>query len=181
MSEISRRKLAFGAGLALLTGTAGMVRAQPGAGPGPGPGPGMGRPGMNGGPGMHRGPWTTPEYLDGLKARLGITTAQEPAWKEYADTVNAVAEQMRAAHETVYEAMGTADWEERRNMMNNMFASREQARTTVQEAAQKLLPALDPAQRAQAQGLLPGLAGGQRMGMGMGGGMRNGMGMQHRP
>jgi hypothetical protein len=155
MSTHSRRTLGIAAGAVLLSALASTVRGQPGPGPGPGRGPGRG---PMGGGGMMGGMWTTPEYLDGLKSRLGITPRQEPAWKDYTDTVSAAAEQMRAMHQTVWESMGTADWEERRNMMNGMFAAREQTQKMVQEAAQKLLPELDKPQLDQAQTILPGLA-----------------------
>ena len=51
-------------------------------------------------------------------------------------------------------------------MMNTMFQAQQQAFATLQDAASKLLPALNPAQRRQAQGMLPGL---MPFGPGMGG------------
>jgi protein CpxP len=141
--------------LAAICGAAaaGPVLAQP---PGRGPGPGPGMRGGGGPPmaGMYGDPAS---YLDGLKARLGITSAQEPAWNAYADTVSGAATQMRAAHQSLYEAMGTATWQERRDMMNRMFESRQQAFDTVHTAAQKLLPSLTPEQQTTADGVLPGL------------------------
>jgi LTXXQ motif family protein len=152
------RLMTFGAMLAAIGG--GAVVAQPAApggafmhGPG-GMGPGM----MGRGP----GPWVNgtdaASYLDRLKADLGITTAQEPAWKDYADTVQGVAGQMQGVHQTMYDAMGTASWQERRDMMNRMFQARQQSFDAVHEAAEKLLPALNPAQQAKAARALPGLA-----------------------
>jgi hypothetical protein len=75
---------------------------------------------------------------------------------------------MKAQHQTMFEAMGTASWQERRNMMNDMFATRQQAMTAVHDAAAKLSEALTPAQRQEAQGILPGLMGrgGPMMGRG---------------
>lgn len=129
--------------------------------------PPMGRgPGMMGGgmgPGMMGGYWNTASYLDGLKTRLGITAGQEPAWKDYSDTVTGVGEQMQALHQTMFEAMGTASWQERRDLMNSMFQSRQQASDSVHQAATKLMAILDPVQKARAQQILPGLAYGRGM------------------
>jgi hypothetical protein len=107
--------------------------------------------------------WDLAAYLAALKEKLGITARQEPAWTAYADTVNGVGGQMQAAHRIMFEAMGTASWQERQTMMNQMFEARQQAFQMVHEAALKLLPELTPAQRAQAQGALPGLGHGPRV------------------
>ena len=64
-------------------------------------------------------------YLNGLKVALGITAVQEPAWNEYADTVKGAAGQMQGTHQTMFDAMGTATWQERRDMMNRMFEVRQ--------------------------------------------------------
>ena len=117
----------------------------------PSPGSGTGMGGM--GPGLARGFTDPATHLDELKADLEITPAQEPAWKDYADTVEGVATQMQGAHQTM-DAMGTATWEERRDMMNRMCAT---ACEMVQAAAQKLLPSLTPTQRTRATTSLPGL------------------------
>ena len=124
------------------------------------PGPGM----MGGhGPGMMGGDWNTASYLDGLKKQLAITPKEEPAWKEYAVTVSGVGEQMQGLHQTMFDSMSTASWQERRNLMNQMFQARQQASDAVHEAATKLLLALDPAQRVKAQSILPGLTYGRGM------------------
>jgi uncharacterized coiled-coil DUF342 family protein len=94
-------------------------------------------------------------YLDGLKAQLKISPAQEGAWATYATAVKDHAAQMQAAHKTMFEAMGTATWQERRDMMNNMFATRQQAMTAVHDAANKLMEALTAEQR-------PGMGRGPR-------------------
>lgn len=130
-----------------------------------GPGGGMGRPGMMGG-GLTMSDPTS--YLDGLKSQLKITAAQEDAWATYAVAIKEHATQMQAAHQTMFEAMGTSTWEERRDMMNNMFATRQQAMTAVHDAANTLAAALTPAQKNQAAGILPGMRG-----PGMGRGLRN--------
>jgi protein CpxP len=129
-------------------------------GPGGGAGAGMGRQGV-----MMNDP---AGYLDGLKAQLKISPAQEGAWATYATAVKDHAAQMQAAHKTMFEAMGTATWQERRDMMNNMFATRQQAMTAVHDAANKLMEALTAEQRRQAAGILPGMGG-----PGMGRGPRN--------
>jgi periplasmic protein CpxP/Spy len=148
------RLITLGIILAAIGG--GAALAQP-AMRGPGPG-GMG-PGMMGrGP----GPWSqgtdAASYLDRLKADLGITAEQEPAWKAYAETVQGAASQMQGTHQTMYDAMGTASWQERRDMMNRMFQTRQQNFDTVHAAAEKLLPSLTQAQQTKAARALPGLA-----------------------
>lgn len=151
--------------LSALAGLATAAFAQ--QGPGPSRGPGMMGGGMMGG-GMMGGLWTTPRYLDALKTELGISAAEEPAWKDYADTVNGVSEQLQGLHQSMFEAMGTASWEERRDLMNGMFEARRQAYDTVREAAGKLMGSLSPDQQKKAQYMLPGLAGrhGSMMGRG---------------
>jgi hypothetical protein len=153
-SKIGRRLLLG----TIVAGSAAIVAvAQPPVGRGPGMmGAGMMGGGM--GPGMMGGYWNTASYLDGLKTRLGITAGQEPAWKDYSDTVTGVGEQMQALHQTMFEAMGTASWQERRDLMNSMFQSRQQASDSVYQAATKLMAILDPVQKARAQQILPGLA-----------------------
>ena len=113
---------------------------------------------------MMGGSWNTRSYLDSLKTQLDITANQElRAWKDYSDTVSGVGEQMQGLHKSMFDAMGTASWQERRDKMNQMFQARQQAFDTVHEAANKLIPALDPAQKAKAQRTLPGLAYGRGM------------------
>jgi hypothetical protein len=124
-----------------------------------GHGPGM----MGGDHGMMGSYRNTASYLDGLKKQLAITPKEEPAWKEYAETVSSVGEQMQGLHQTMFESMDTASWQERRKLMNQMFEARQQASDTVHEAATKLMAALDPAQKSQAQSILPGLAYGRGM------------------
>jgi uncharacterized coiled-coil DUF342 family protein len=109
-------------------------------------------------------------YADSLKAQLGITPAQEPAWNEYASTLKGVAGQMQGVHQTMWEAMNTATWQERRDMMNRTFEARQSAFETVHAAALKLEPDLTLAQRSQAALMLPGLrTPGPGMAMGRGG------------
>ena len=139
--------------LATLAGGAVVAIAQPMMGSGMGQGPGGGA-----GPGMMGGTWNTAGYLDSLKTELGITSNQEAAWKEYADTVSVVQTQMQGMHQTMFDAMGTASWQERRDMMNQMIQARQTAFDAVHQAAEKLTPSLDPSQQAKARKTLPGLA-----------------------
>lgn len=160
MTHTIGRRAMVGAAVASLTAVAGGAVAQPGAGAGPGRGP-MGGPGpgmMGGRGGMMGGAWNTGSYLASLKAELNITPNQEAAWKDYADTVSATSEQMQGLHQTMFDAMTTASWQERRDMMNRMFEARQQAFDTVHGAANKLLAVLDPAQKTKAEQTLPGLA-----------------------
>ncbi|MBS0639969.1 MAG: Spy/CpxP family protein refolding chaperone [Proteobacteria bacterium] len=172
----------------LLTFAAAPVLAQtstqpPPAGQRPGMGPGGGMMG-GAGPGAGRGPglgrMSDPAgYLDSLKTQLRISEQQTPAWNEYANTVTGVSGQMQAAHQSMWESMPTASWQERQGMMNTMFQARGQAYATVHDAAAKLLPSLTPAQRQQAEGSLPGLmppGPGPGMGRGMGRGTGPGAG-----
>ena len=144
-----QRRAVFGTAAAIFVGASAVALAQP-----------LGGRGMmgGGGGGMMGGGWNTTSYLDAVKSELAITPAQEPAWKEYADMLTGVAGQMQGVHETMYDAMGTATWEERRDMMNTMFEAHQQAFDQVHEAAEKLLPALTKEQRAKAEISLPGLA-----------------------
>ena len=151
MSAIISRRLVLG--MVLSTGTVAVAMAQPGPGMMSTHGQGMmGSPG-----GMMGGNWNTASYLDGLKTQLDIKPSQESAWKDYADIVSGVGEQMQELHQTMFESMGTASWQERRNLMDQMFQGRQQAADMVHDAATKLLASLDPAQKTKAQSILPGL------------------------
>ena len=164
MACIIGRRSFFGAMTIALLGSDVIAAAQPAVGPGRGM-MGGGGPGMmgGGGPGMMGGYWNTGTYLDALKSQLSITAQEEPAWKEYADTVTGTSQQMQGLHQTMFESMGTASWQERRSMMDQMFKARQQSYGAVHDAATKLLSALDPAQKTKAQSILPGLAYGRGM------------------
>lgn len=156
MRILSRRLLV--GGLGLLSGGA-MAQPMGPGGPGAGTGPGGPRgPGMMGRGGMGRHFGDQAAYLDGVKAELRITEAQGPAWKTYADAVTAAGAQMQALHQSMWDSMGTATWEERRDMMNRAFQARQQAFQTVHDAALALLPSLTDLQKGKAEYILPGLA-----------------------
>ena len=152
-------RLLLAATLAGVGGT--MAVAQPGPGGGMMGGSGHGM--MAGPHGMMGGQWDAGSYLAALETQLAITPAQESAWKDYADTVSGLTQQMQGLHQSMFESMGTASWQERRTMMNQMFQARQQAIDTVHEAATRLMAALDPSQRSKAQSILPGF--GYRRGM----------------
>jgi hypothetical protein len=138
----------------LLAVAAGTALSQPVTGPGPfthSPGAGLVVYGWK-----HADP---AGYLDRLKAALGITPAQEPAWNEYADTVKGVAWQMQGVHQMMNGVIDTATSQERRDMVDRMFQARQRASDLVHSAAEALLPALDAAQRNAAADRLPGVAG----------------------
>ncbi len=176
--------VASGAGLALAQPSGPMGGPMGGAGPGAGMGAGRG-PGMMGGRGgrmmgarmgMGGGYRNAPGYLVDLKAQLGITKEQAPAWQTYAETVSGTATQMQGLHQSMYQSMAGTTWAERRARMNEMFQARQQAFETVHAAAEKLLPALSAQQRETAAYILPGLRGAGPMGGGMGRGMMGGPG-----
>lgn len=182
------RRFVLVAGLVALTGGA---MAQPSSTPpnAPGPGPNPGGPGMMGGGrgmmmgrgGMGRHDFRDhAAYLEGVKAELRITEAQDGAWKTYADIINGAAAQMEALHKSMWEAMGTATWEERRDMMNRAFQARQQAFQSVHDAALALLPSLTDLQKGKAEYVLPGLARRGMGGRGMGGPGMRGPGMPGR-
>ena len=160
MARAAKRGLLLGLALATLAGIGG-AEAQPATGAGPGM-MGGGGPGMMGGNGSATmsGVWNIGIYLDALKSQLAITAPEEHAWKTYADTISGINKRMQALHQTMFEAMGTASWEERRDMMNQLFKAHRFAFDTAHQAATGLLLALDPAQQAKAQSILPGFASG---------------------
>ena len=99
--------------------------------------------GPGGGMGMMGGAFGDPAaYLDSLKRELRITPDQEGAWATYADAVKGTAAQMQGVRQSMWDSMPTANWQERRDMMNNMFQAHQQAFDTVHAAAEALLPAL---------------------------------------
>jgi hypothetical protein len=108
--------------------------------------------------------------MDSLKAQLGITPAQEPAWKQYATTAIGMSAQMQGVGQNMRDSMQTATPQERRDTMAAMSGAREMAHNSVHEAALKLLPALTPEQRQKAASILPGLVAPGPMGQGRGGG-----------
>ena len=174
-NRMDRRVVLVGA-MAVLAGASGLAAAQT-AGPGMmGGGRGMmggGAWGSMGGRGMGRGVADMPGYLDALKAQLVITSAEESAWRDYAESVTGVATQMQGLHQSMATQMPGATWAQRRDLMDQMFGARQEAYNTVHAAATKLLPELTSSQRDTAAAILPGLRTGGMMG-GPGPGMMRG-------
>jgi hypothetical protein len=98
-----------------------------------------------GAPGI--GQFSDPARIDELKRRLGITAAQEQAWIEYASELRQTANGLRATRDTVL-SMSQQDFQVRQR----------KAGDAVRHAAQRLLPALNKDQSAEATKLLPGLS-----------------------
>ena len=120
--------------------------------------------GMRGqmGPGMRGGPGQTffdPARIDTLKAELGITAAQEPAWTKYTKAVTDAAAAAQTARADVdpdtVSKMTPAD---RFAFVSKMREQRQTQFDTVKTAADELLATLDDTQKAKARETLPGLA-----------------------
>ncbi|MEQ8816433.1 MAG: Spy/CpxP family protein refolding chaperone [Thalassobaculum sp.] len=156
--------------------------------PGMGAGIGMDRGGMMGmmggamGPGMmqqmHGGPGGMPmmgmmrggmgmpfEHVEGriafLKAEIGITEAQQPAWDALAAALRRNAEAMRSMHQRMAERMQPAakPWPDRIEGMAGMLAARAEALKAVEMAARPLYDALTDEQRGKADALFAGPMG----------------------
>lgn len=158
---IMRHAIVAAIGISVAAAIATSVAAQPMTGP-------MGG-GMMRGPGVMLG--SPDAYLDGLKTQLGITSAQDGAWSAYAAVVKQHAPQMHAARMHMFEAMNTATWQERRDMMHRAMEERQEAQAAIHAAAEKLVPSLSAAQKTQAATILPGLKAPMMRGGMMGGGM----------
>jgi hypothetical protein len=131
---------------------------------GQGMGPGMGM--MHGG--MHDGAGPTtpfdPARLEMLKADLGITAAQEPAWTKYAKTVEDAAATMKTTREGINpETVGKMTPQDRFAFMTKIREQAQKQFAAVKTAAEELLAMLDDAQQAKARQTLPGLAFGPGM------------------
>jgi hypothetical protein len=101
--------------------------------------------------------WTMRTYWDELKKRMGIKPHQEAAWKKYSMSIDQASAQSGGHDSSMLEAMGTATWHERCQMMNRSFKG-EQAADVARKAAAELLPVLDTQQKAAAPAVLPGVA-----------------------
>jgi len=137
-------------------------------------------PGMRGqmGPGMHGGFSLTqfdPAQIDTLKAELGITAAQEPAWAKYSKAVQDAASTMKSTRDDVDpDVVGKMTPAERFAFVSKMREQAQKQVETVKAAADELLATLDDTQKAEASDILPGLGS-------FGPGMRGAMaGPRHR-
>ncbi|GHD43341.1 hypothetical protein GCM10017083_09350 [Thalassobaculum fulvum] len=115
---------------------------------------------------MMRGGMGLPfEHVEGriafLKAEIGITEAQQPAWDAFATALRANAETMRAMHQKMAERMqsGVKPWPDRIAGMAAMMSARGDALKTVEQAVRPLYDALSEDQRAKADALLSGPMG----------------------
>jgi hypothetical protein len=166
-----KKKVLLIGGIAAASILAGGWALAQSAGHGPGgfgPG-GMGMrgqmgPGMHGqmGPGMRGGPGFTqldPARLATLKAELGITAAQEPAWTKYTKAVQDAAATMKTAREGINpDTVGKLNPQDRFAFVTKIREQGQKQFETVQTAAKELLATLDDTQKAKAQTSLPGLA-----------------------
>jgi hypothetical protein len=157
MMQHMGRGMGRGMGHGMGPGMSPAMMQQGGAGFGAGMGAGM----MHGDPGQML---ADPAQLDRLKNELGITPAQEEAWKEYANAVKDAADKMTAMHESMGPG-AVRDWSPA-DRFAFMTSTREELHTrfqTVQAAVNELLATLDDTQKAKAQERLAGLAFGPGM------------------
>jgi hypothetical protein len=128
-------------------------------------------PGTSGGSSMHAteatgmgpemmgcAPTNPAGSLTSIKQQLGITTAQEPAWEAYANSVRDTVASVWSSHYPAMNAMH--DGADTQAVMSQMHDQRRQALRALRAAADKLVAALDDAQKQKAQEVLPGLTSG---------------------
>ena len=154
MKQPTRQFLGLVAASALALGAAPAIFAAGWQGMGMGPGMGgyHGMMGMGGmGPGMGGGSVAaTSERLAEAKSALGITAAQEDAWKAYAQAVINQSALMNAHRETMMSGGMPPSGDQR-------FAMHQQGTQMAQQAAQAsqdLYRVLAPGQKAKANNLL---------------------------
>lgn len=133
---------------------------------------GMGPAAMPGGPGHV----AIPARIEALKTELGITSAQEAAWKKYADALQEASAAMQATRESMdHDALRRMSPSDRHAFATTMHEQRQEQLETVGKAANELLATLDDSQKAKAADILPGLSGGGHgMGHGSAAGPRHG-------
>lgn len=162
MRQSNRRILGLAAASALALGSAAAVVAAgtqgvnpyPGMMGGPGRMTGMG-PGMMGmGPGMMGMMGSisdTTAWLAQIKNEIGITAAQEDAWKAYAQAVTNQSALMNAHRQTMWSGNMPPPADQRASMHQQGWQTMQQTR----QATEDLYQALTPDQRAKADNLLP--------------------------
>lgn len=123
-----------------------------GMGPGMGPGMGMGKGMGMGRGGCMQGP-IAEQRLDGLKAKLGITPAQEPAWNAFRAEAQKQSEAMRAMRG---QAMTAKTWPERAQAHTEMMKQRVAGMESVHKAMGELYNQLTPEQKAVMDQQRPG-------------------------
>jgi LTXXQ motif family protein len=135
---------------------------------------GGGMHGMMGGM-RHGGQGTAfadPAEIQDLKAELGITAAQEPAWTRYTKALQDAAAAVKSTRESVdRDAVGRMTPQDRFAFVTRMREQAQKQHETLTTAATELLAALDEKQKEIAEDSLPGLVpfGPGTRGAGMGG------------
>ena len=98
-------------------------------------------------------------HLASLKTELGITAQQEAAWDAYAKVPQDTATTKKAQHEGMdMAAVHSMSDQDREAFTAQMRDQHRKAFEPVKAAAEKLLSALDDAQKAKAKEILPGFA-----------------------
>jgi hypothetical protein len=178
-------KIALAVGAALSLGLAAAeLTAQPS-----GMGPGMMGPGMMGGYGMGYGmhgygmgfgasPEAAENRLDGLKAELGITAQQEPAWQAFVKSVKQREESRAAWFAKHREARAAGSLPERLAQQDEVFKQHQAERQASTAALKELYAALSPEQKEIADERFGGF--GPRYGSGYGRGDGGGPGGRFR-
>lgn len=115
------------------------------------------------GPGMMHGSrgltFADPARIDGLKAELAITPAQEPAWSKYVRAVHDAAAMMKSTRESIDpNVVGKMTPPDRFAFVTKMREQGHKQFGAVKTAAEELLATLDAIQKAKANDILPGLA-----------------------
>lgn len=113
---------------------------------------------MRGGGGFQR---SAAAWLDGQLAfahtEIGITSAQEPAWKAYADAVHARSDQMISTHQSMMGAMwqGGLAFNEAYDLHIKVMEAHLDAMKASRDTALKLYSTLTPEQQKKASWVLP--------------------------
>jgi len=189
-------KIALAVGAALSLGLAAAeLTAQPfgegagGYGPGYGMGYGMHGYGMGPGAGMGYGmhgygmgfgasPEAAENRLDGLKAELGITAQQEPAWQAFVKSVKQREESRSAWFAKQREARAAGSLPERLAQRDEFFKQQQAERQASTAALKEFYAALSPEQKKIADERFGGF--GPRYGSGYGRGYGGGPGGRFR-
>ena len=154
----------------------GMGYGMHGYGMGPGAGMGYGMPGYGMGYGAY--PGAAEERLAGLKAELGITAQQEPAWQAFVKSVKQREESRSAWFAKQREARAAGSLPERLAQRDEFFKQQQAERQASTAALKELYTALSPEQKEIADERFGGF--GPRYGSGYGRGYGGGPGGRFR-
>ena len=97
------------------------------------------------------------EDIAELKAELGITPAQEPAWSKYAKVLQDATAAMKTTREVDPQAVSKMSPADRFAFVRKMREQAEKQLEAVKTAANELLVTLDDTQKVAAADILPGL------------------------